>query len=114
MIAIGRPYCTDRLMVPTSRVTRVTRSPVLALSTWPSGSRRIVPTMNSRAEASRSCPKRVETHWPRNVNSAWAQHDHDDQPGQRGDAGAAPRRRSVDELAEQARHDEPEAGRQAR
>ena len=49
MIAIGTPYCTERLMVPTSRVTRVTRSPVLALSTAPSGSRRIVRTMNSRA-----------------------------------------------------------------
>ena len=42
MIAIGTPYCTERLIVPTSRVTRVTRSPVLALSTRPSGSRRIV------------------------------------------------------------------------
>ena len=49
MIAIGTPNCTERLIVPTSRVTRVTRSPVLALSTLPSGSRRIVRTMNSRA-----------------------------------------------------------------
>ena len=29
----GSPHCTERLIVPTSRVTRVTRSPVLAPST---------------------------------------------------------------------------------
>ena len=60
MIAIGTPYCTARLIVPTSRVTRVTRSPVLAPSTRPSGSRRITSTMYSRADDSRSWPKIVE------------------------------------------------------
>ena len=54
MIAIGTPYCTERLIVPTSRVTRVTRSPLLALSTRPSGRARIVRTMYSRADDSRS------------------------------------------------------------
>ena len=72
MIAIGTPYCTERLMVPTSRVTRVTRSPVLAPSTAPSGRRRIVRTMNSRAVESRSWPKSVEVRWARNVNAACA------------------------------------------
>ena len=72
MIAIGTPYCTERLIVPTSRVTRVTRSPVLALSTRPSGSRRIVRTMYSRADDSRSWPKIVEVRWARKVSSAWA------------------------------------------
>ena len=70
--AIGTPYCTARLIVPTSRVTRVTRSPVLAPSTRLSGSRRIVPTTYSRADASRSCPKSVEVICPANVNSVWA------------------------------------------
>ena len=70
MIAIGRPNWTARLMVPTSRVTRVTRSPVLALSTWPSGRRRIVCTTYSRADASRSCPKSVEVRWAKKVKSA--------------------------------------------
>ena len=69
MIAIGTPYCTERLIVPTSRVTRVTRSPVLAPSTRPRGSRRIVSMMYSRAEASRSWPNSVEVRWPRKVNS---------------------------------------------
>ena len=73
MIAIGTPYCTERLMVPTSRVTRVTRSPLLALSTRPSGRARIVRTMYSRADDSRSWPKTVEVRWARNVSSAWAQ-----------------------------------------
>ncbi len=54
MIACGTPNCTERLIVPTSRVTRVTRSPVLAPSTRPSGSRSTVVTMNSRADDSRS------------------------------------------------------------
>ena len=60
MMAIGTPNCTERLIVPTSRVTRVTRSPVLAPSTRPSGSRRIVSMMYSRADDSRSWPKIVE------------------------------------------------------
>ena len=64
MIAIGTPYCTERLIVPTSRVTRVTRSPVLAPSTRPSGRARIVSTMNSRADDSRSCPKTAEVRCP--------------------------------------------------
>ena len=72
MIAIGTPYCTERLIVPTSRVTRVTRSPVLALSTAPSGSLRIVRTMNSRALDRRSCPNSVDVRWARNVKPAWA------------------------------------------
>ena len=67
MIAIGTPYCTERLIVPTSRVTRVTRSPVLALSTAPSGSRRIVRTMYSRAMDRRSWPNSVEVRWATNV-----------------------------------------------
>ena len=73
MIAIGTPYCTERLIVPTSRVTRVTRSPLLALSTRPSGSARIVRTMYSRADDSRSWPKTVEVRWARNVSRAWVQ-----------------------------------------
>ena len=73
MIAIGTPYCTERLMVPTSRVTRVTRSPLLALSTRPSGRARIVRTMYSRAEETRSWPKTVEVRWATNVSDAWAQ-----------------------------------------
>ena len=73
MIDIGTPYCTDRLIVPTSRVTRVTRSPLLALSTRPSGSLRMVRTMYSRADDSRSCPKIVEVRCARNVSSAWVQ-----------------------------------------
>src|SRR6476620_796680 len=72
MIAIGTPYCTERLIVPTSRVTRVTRSPVLAPSTAPSGSRRIVRTMNSRAVESRSWPKSVEVRWATQVKTARA------------------------------------------
>jgi hypothetical protein len=72
MIAMGTPYCTERLMVPTSRVTRVTRSPVLALSTAPSGSRRIVRTMNSRAVDSRSWPNSVEVRCATKVNAACA------------------------------------------
>ncbi len=72
MIAIGTPYCTERLMVPTSRVTRVTRSPVLALSTAPSGSRRIVRTMNSRAVESRSWPKSVDVRCATKVKPACA------------------------------------------
>ena len=72
MMAIGRPYWTERLIVPTSRVTRVTRSPVLALSTAPSGSRRIVRTMYSRAVESRSWPKIVEVRCAMNVSAAWS------------------------------------------
>ncbi len=73
MIDIGTPYCTDRLMVPTSRVTRVTRSPLLALSTRPSGRERIVRTMYSRADDNRSWPNTVDVRWARNVSSAWVQ-----------------------------------------
>ena len=73
MIAIGTPYCTDRLIVPTSRVTRVTRSPLLALSTRPSGRARIVRTMYSRADDSRSWPNTVDVRWATNVSRAWAQ-----------------------------------------
>ena len=73
MIAMGTPYCTERLIVPTSRVTRVTRSPLLALSTRPSGRARMVRTMYSRADDSRSWPKIVEVRWATNVSRAWAQ-----------------------------------------
>ena len=52
-------FCTARLMEPTSRVTRVTRSPVLAPSTRLRGSRRIVSTTYSRIEARRFWPNRV-------------------------------------------------------
>ena len=48
----GRAQRTLSLIVPTSRVTRVTRSPELALSTRESGNRRIARTTYSRAEAS--------------------------------------------------------------
>ena len=82
MIAIGTPYCTDRLIVPTSRVTRVTRSPLLALSTRPSGSGRIVRTMYSRADDNRSWPKIVEVRWARNVSRACVQTTRDDQQGE--------------------------------
>src|SRR4051794_40085206 len=72
MTAMGTPYCTARLIVPTSRVTRVTRSPVLAPSTRLSGSRRIVSTTYSRMDASRFWPNSVEVTWPANVKTACA------------------------------------------
>ena len=50
----GRPKRTLMLIVLTSRVTRVTRSPVLALSTFPKGSPSTVRTTYSRASASKS------------------------------------------------------------
>ena len=106
MIAIGRPYWTDRLIVPTSRVTRVTRSPVLALSTWPSGSRRMVRTMYSRADASRSWPNRVEVRWARNVRNAWATTTTTTSSASAVEPGTVLLDRAVDEVAEQARHDQ--------
>ena len=72
MTAIGRPYCTARLIVPTSRVTRVTRSPVLAPSTRLNGNRRIVSTTYSRIEASRLWPNNVDVICPTKVNMACA------------------------------------------
>ena len=50
----GRPKRMVWLIVLTSRVTRVTRSPELALSTRPSGRPSTVRTMCSRASASTS------------------------------------------------------------
>ncbi len=47
----GRAQRTLSLIVPTSRVTRVTRSPDDAASTRDSGSRRIARTTCSRAAA---------------------------------------------------------------
>ena len=115
MIAIGTPYWTERLIVPTSRVTRVTRSPVLALSTRPSGSARIVRTTYSRADDSRSWPKIVEVRWARKVSRAWVQTTTDDQQGERvegrrGVAGDGP----VDQRAEQAGYDQTGRGGQSR
>ena len=114
MIAIGTPYCTERLMVPTSRVTRVTRSPLLALSTRPSGRARIVRTMYSRADDSRSWPKTVEVRWARNVSSAWAQTTPTiSRASELSDDAASPATVAVDQLAEQARDDEAGRGGQA-
>ena len=112
MIAIGTPYCTERLIVPTSRVTRVTRSPVLALSTAPSGSRRIVRTMNSRAVESRSWPKSVDVRCATKVKQRLRQHDADDHQRQLAERSAGAVDGRVDQLAEQPRHDEPGAGGQ--
>ena len=106
MIAIGRPYCTARLMVPTSRVTRVTRSPVLALSTWPSGSRRMVRTMYSRADASRSCPKSVEVRWAKKVKSACMITTPTTSSATRSRPAPFAVDRAVDEVAQQPRDDE--------
>ena len=69
--ASGRPNRTLSLIVATSRVTRVTRSPELALSTLPSGSRSTVATTYSRAAASRSCPKITDISRAKNVRAAW-------------------------------------------
>ena len=65
----GSAQRTDSLIVPTSRVTRVTRSPEPADSTRESGSRRIARTISSRAAASRPCPSSVEVTWAANVIS---------------------------------------------
>ena len=53
-----------------SRVTRVTRSPVLAPSTRPSGRASTVRTMYSRASASRSWPKSTDIRSARKVSRA--------------------------------------------
>ena len=113
MIAIGTPYWTDRLIVPTSRVTRVTRSPLLALSTRPRGSARIVRTMYSRADDSSSWPKTVEVRWARNVSSAWAQTTPTTSTARvsRDDGGVAGDG-PVDQLTEQPRDDETGRGRE--
>src|SRR4029453_13991454 len=66
----GRPKRTLMLIVDTSRVTRVTRSPVLALSTLPNGSPRTVCTTYSRASDSKSWPKITDTHSAKKVKIA--------------------------------------------
>src|SRR6478752_10680553 len=68
-IASGRAQRTLSLIVPTSRVTRVTRSPELALSTRDSGSRRIARTMYSRAVARTLWPSTVEEILAAKVNA---------------------------------------------
>jgi hypothetical protein len=51
---VGNDQRTAVLILETSEVMRVTRSPLDAASTWPSGSRSTARTTYSRAEASRS------------------------------------------------------------
>ena len=58
------------LIVLTSRVTRVTRSPVLALSTLPSGSPRTVRTTYSRASDNKSWPKITDIHSAKKIKKA--------------------------------------------
>ena len=110
MIAIGTPYCTERLIVPTSRVTRVTRSPVLALST--------------RAE--RQAQDRADDELARGRQQVLAeerrgalreegegglrQHHPDDHEGELAERASGALDGGVDQLAEQARHHEPGAG----
>ena len=104
----GRPKRMVWLIVLTSRVTRVTRSPELALSTRPSGRPSTVRTMCSRASASTSWPKHR-----RHPQGQEGHHrlDHHDtghgqgQPVQRRGQGAR-RRGPVDQLAEDPRHDQ--------
>ncbi len=67
----GRPKRMVWAIVPTSRVTRVTRSPELALSTRPSGSASTVRTTYSRAAASTSWPKTAEVRRARKIITAW-------------------------------------------
>ena len=71
MIARGSAQRTDSLIVPTSRVTRVTRSPELAVSTRDSGSRRMARTTYSRADARTSWPRNAELTWAAKVISPW-------------------------------------------
>ena len=114
MIDIGTPYCTDRLIVPTSRVTRVTRSPLLALSTLPSGRERIVRTMYSRADDNRSWPNTVDVRWARNVSRAWVQTTATISTARAlSDDGGVAGHGPVDQGTEQARYDESGRGREA-
>ena len=76
--------------MPTSRVTRVTRSPVLALSTAPSGSRRIVRTMYSRAVESRSWPKQRRGALGDEGEGRLQQHHPDDHQGELVSSGRPP------------------------
>ena len=66
----GRPKRTLWLIVLTSRVTRVTKSPVLALSTFPRGRPSTVRTTYSRASESRSWRNSVDIHSAKKVRIA--------------------------------------------
>ncbi len=106
MTAMGRPVWTARLIVPTSRVTRVTRSPVLAPSTRLSGSRKIVSTTYSRIEANRFWPNSVEVSWPAKVNAAWATTTATITSASEPRPAAGPGDDAVDELSKEPRHGE--------
>ncbi len=67
----GRPNRRLWLIVETSRVTRVTRSPELAASTRPNGRPSTVRTTYSRASASTSWPNSTDIRSARKVISAW-------------------------------------------
>src|SRR6476660_9287517 len=65
----GSAQRTLSLIVPTSRVTRVTRSPELALSTRESGRRRMARTTYSLAVARTLWPSTVEENLAARVNA---------------------------------------------
>ena len=117
MIACGRPNCTDRLIVPTSRVTRVTRSPVDAPSTRPSGRRRTVATMYSTGRRQQVLAEdRRDPLCQEGQQGLRADHTDDDhgEPVEAvGDFGSAGPY-LVHQVAEQDRHDERRARREAR